>query len=184
LFAPVILSLALNGFPLNSLMPIYLEHRDIRPELAGCRSVLIVPCPVCPAISLAVRSGEPYIDVFRGFLTTPAYVRSIEALRGCLQAMPVSVTVCRVDFPIPLMCMWTRWQRERLAVQARQHEAVVVLGCDSAARTVELSVAPVGCRVVKGMRVAGIVSVTPAFHWPGRITLETRSAACVAWPDR
>jgi hypothetical protein len=164
-------------------MPIYLEHRDIRHELTGCRSALIVPCPICPAISLAVARREPYIDFFRRFLVTPAYARSIEALRGCLKAMSVPSTVGRVDFPIPLMCMWSGWQRQRLAGMAGPYDAVVVLGCDSAVATVRHAVDSRGCRVVGGMRVAGIVGVTPRFSWRGRITLETRSAKCVEWPE-
>jgi hypothetical protein len=79
--------------------------------------------------------------------------------------------------------MWTVWQRSRLAKHARGRDAVVVLGCDSAVRTAELSVAGTGCRVVNGMRVEGIVSVTPRFHWSATITLDIQSRKCIAWPE-
>jgi hypothetical protein len=164
-------------------MPIYLENRDITAELAGCRSVLIVPCPICPAISLAVANREPYIRFFRSLLTTPAYARAIHALQESLESMGVSSVVHAGKLPIPLMCMWTDLQRSRLTKYAARHDAVVVLGCDSAIRTAELSVADSGRFVTNAMQVKGIVSVTPRFHWSGRVTLTTRSRGCIAWPD-
>ncbi len=164
-------------------MPIYLENRNVTSDLADCKSVLIVPCPICPAISLAVARKEPYIRFFRSLLVTPAYARAIKELQQQLTSVGVGSAVYPGKLPIPLMCMWTQWQRSRLARQAGRHDGVVVLGCDSAARTAELSVADSGCRVVNGMRVTGIVSVTPRFHWSATITLNTRSEKCVAWPD-
>ena len=54
-------------------MPVYLNPRDIDAELAGCRSLLIVPCRFCPAASSAVRNDEPYIELFRRFFKTASY---------------------------------------------------------------------------------------------------------------
>jgi hypothetical protein len=66
-------------------MPFYPREADIPPHLAGLRSVLIVPCWFCPAASLAVREGAPYIELFRRFLRTEAYSRFIQGVRNALR---------------------------------------------------------------------------------------------------
>ena len=66
-------------------MPFYLREADVFPEVAGLRSVLIVPCRFCPAASLAVREKQPYIQLFRRFLRTKAYESFIRALKQRLE---------------------------------------------------------------------------------------------------
>ena len=60
-------------------MPIYLDKADVVPELAGFPSVLIVPCRFCPAASMAIRTNEPYIELFRSFPKTDADERLIDS---------------------------------------------------------------------------------------------------------
>jgi len=69
-------------------MPFYLKESDILSQVAGLKSVLIVPCRFCPAVSMAVRENKPYIELFRKFLRTEAYESFIEALKHRLEAVP------------------------------------------------------------------------------------------------
>lgn len=60
-------------------MPLHMESLDISSELTGADSVLIVSCPICPPISLAMQRNSPFMDVFKSGLNTPAfedYIRS------------------------------------------------------------------------------------------------------------
>ncbi|MGD8386071.1 MAG: hypothetical protein PVG49_02945 [Desulfobacteraceae bacterium] len=164
-------------------MPVYLENRDVFPELAGYRSVLIVPCRVCPAISLAVAQHEAYLELLTHFLGTPAYGRAVSSLESGLRYLGIRTGVFQSDFPVPMMCMWSSWQRRRLLKRARQYEAAVVLGCDSAVRTVEEIVGDTAFRVFQGMEVKGIIRVTPKLNLPCNIILKTESNGCVTWPE-
>ncbi len=164
-------------------MPVYLNTLDIYSELSGVKSVLIVPCRICPAISLAVANGEPYIELFRRLFRTASLDRYVRSVQARLEKGRVKTGVFESFFPIPMMCMWTSWQRKRLLKCAASYEAVVVMGCDSATHTVRESVQSTDCQVFQGMKVEGIVSVTPRFHLPLNITLEISSKRCVSWPD-
>jgi len=59
--------------------------------------------------------------------------------------------------------MWTSAQRKKLGKAAKNHEAVIVLGCDSATETVREAV---NCKVIEGMKVSGIMNATLKFHFP------------------
>ena len=51
-------------------MPFCFEEKNVLSELAGCKSVLIVPCRFCPAASAAVKNDKPYVELFRRLLKT------------------------------------------------------------------------------------------------------------------
>ena len=68
--------------------------------------------------------------------------------------------------------MWTSGRRKTLGRYARQHEAVIVLGCDSATETVRGSVESENCKVIEGMEVAGIMNAKLKFRFPGDISFE------------
>jgi hypothetical protein len=67
-------------------MPFYLKDRDISSDIAMVHSVLIVPCRFCPAASLAVREGKPYMELFRKFFRTPSYESYIQVLKSRLES--------------------------------------------------------------------------------------------------
>ena len=46
-------------------MAIYLEPRDVIADLEDFSSVLIVSCPMCPQISLAMQKQKPLIEFFK-----------------------------------------------------------------------------------------------------------------------
>ncbi len=163
-------------------MPLYLEPCDIHSQVQGLGSVLIAPCRICPSMSLSVAAGEPYIEPLKRFLSTRAYARAINKLRAELTEKGIKAAVFQSDLPVPLMCIWTTWQRQWFLKKAKQFDGVVVLGCDSAAYMVGDILKDESCRVVQGMTVKGIVSVTPRFGWTGAITLEIKDQTCVRWP--
>ena len=59
--------------------------------------------------------------------------------------------------------------------QAKNYDALVVLGCEAAVQTILDSVATAAFQVVQGMRTEGIMSILPRFKWPDSITLQLNS---------
>ena len=45
-------------------MPIHFEDKDVVSEVAGLRSALIVPCNLCPAVTVATRENRPFMRFF------------------------------------------------------------------------------------------------------------------------
>jgi hypothetical protein len=68
--------------------------------------------------------------------------------------------------------MWTATQRKKLQEDAKQHEAVIVLGCDSATETVRDSVKSTDCKVIEGMKTSGIMNAKLRFNLPCNVSFE------------
>jgi hypothetical protein len=68
--------------------------------------------------------------------------------------------------------MWTSGKRKKLHKCAKQYDAVIVLGCESATETVREVVKSNQCKVIEGMEVAGIMNAQLRFHLPGNISFE------------
>lgn len=166
-------------------MPVYLEATDVVKEAAGSRSVLIVPCRFCPAASLAVKNDAPYIELFRRFLKTDSYERFITTMKRSLEDEGIKTTVFKSRLLHQfVLCMWTRRRRKKLLECARNNDAVVVLGCDAAGKTVRDSVESANCRVIQGMRSEGIMSIQPTVHPPCNLRLELESVTPMLHPER
>jgi hypothetical protein len=149
----------------------HLEDVDVASEIAGSHSALIVPCNMCPAVTVAVKKNQPFIQLFKSFLKSLPFERHIEALRSRLREEGMSTEVFSSRLPLHwFMCMWTSGQRRRLQSQAAKHDAVIVLGCDSATETVRDSVRSAGCTVVQGMRVAGVMNATLSLDPLGNVS--------------
>jgi hypothetical protein len=154
-------------------MPIHLEDVDVASEIAGSHSALIVPCNMCPAVTVAVKKNRPFIQLFKSFLKSAPFEEHLEALQSRLKEEGVGSEVFRNRLPHQwFMCMWPSGQRRRLQSQATKHDAVIVLGCDSATETVRDSVRSAGCTVVQGMRVAGVMNATMRFGPPGSVSFQ------------
>jgi len=155
-------------------MPFYLEESDISSRVEGLRSVLIVPCRFCPAASLAVREGKPYLEPFRRLLRTESYESFIRELRSRLEAQGIRTAVFDSRLPHHFVaCMWTSGRRRQLAARAAQFDGIVVLGCDATVETVRLAIGDSRCRVIPGMELAGgVMNVLPTVRPPFRISLE------------
>ena len=157
-------------------MPCYLKEIDTISELAGFKSVLIVPCRFCPAASLAVSRNELYIELFRGFLRTASYEKTLSTMKSRLEKKGVKTGVFKSNLLHQfVLCMWTSKRRNELIEQAKKYEALVVMGCDAAVQTIQDSVRSTSCRVVQGMKTEGLMIIKPKFHMPCTISLELES---------
>jgi len=154
-------------------MPIHFNDLDVVSEVAGLRSALIVPCNMCPAVTVAVRENEPFIQFFRSFLRSAPFERHIRALQSQLREKGVNTKVFRSNLPHQwFLCMWTAGQRRKLQRSAQQYEAVIVLGCDSATETVRDLVKSTDSKVIEGMEVAGIMNAKLRLHLPCNVSFD------------
>jgi len=151
-------------------MPIHLEDLDVVATVDGLSSVLIVPCNMCPAVTVAANQGRPFLQLFRGLKSAP-FGQYIKGLQSRLEAQGVGTAVFRSDVPHQwFVCMWSAGRRRALREQARQHDAVLVLGCDTATETVRESVASTGCKVIPGMKVVGFMNAKMRLDWRGNVS--------------
>ena len=154
-------------------MPIHFDDLDVISEVAGLTSALIVPCNMCPAATVAVRDGKPFMQFLRSFLKSPPFEGYIKALQSRLRESGVDSKVFRSRlYHHWFLCMWTSARRKRLEKYAKQYDAVIVLGCGSAAETVRDSVKSSDCKVIEGMEVAGIMNAKLRFHLPCNVSFE------------
>jgi len=154
-------------------MPIHFSDRDVVSEVAGLSSVLIVPCYMCPAVTVSVREKKPFIQLFRSFLKSAPFDQYIKTLQSRLKEHGVKTRVFK-SMPSHewFMCMWTSGKRKKLQKYAEQYDAVIVLGCDSATETVREALKSTDCKVIEGMEVAGIMNAQIRFHLPGNVSFE------------
>jgi hypothetical protein len=61
-------------------MPIEFNDLDVVSKVTGLSSALIVPCNMCPAVSVAVRENKPFIQFFKSFLKSAPFEQYIRAL--------------------------------------------------------------------------------------------------------
>ena len=165
-------------------MPIYLNDSDVLLEVVDFKSVLIVPCRFCPAASCAVRSNEPYIELFRRLLKTASYERLIKTMKHSFENRGIKTSVFKSNLLHQfVLCMWTSKRRKKLLERAKKHEALVVLGCEAAVQTVRNSVESATCQVIQGMKSGGIMSIQPKFSLPFNILLELESVTPYIHPE-
>jgi len=154
-------------------MPIHFNDLEVVSEVAGLSSALIVPCYMCPAVTVAVREKKPFIQFFSNFLKSAPFEQYLTTLQSQLEEHGVKTTVFK---SIPshewFMCMWTSGKRKKLQKCAEQYDAVIVLGCDSATETVRDVVKSTDCKVIEGMEVAGIMNAQIRFNLPGNVSFE------------
>ncbi len=154
-------------------MPIHFNDLDVVSEVAGLSSALIVPCNMCPAVTVAVRERKPFMQLFRSFLKSAPFEKYLKALQSRLRENGVNTKVFKsVPYHQWFMCMWTSGKRKKLQKYAEQYDAVIVLGCESATETVRDVVKSNDCKVIEGMETAGIMNAQLRFHLPGNVSFE------------
>ena len=153
-------------------MPVYLEPHELASDLEGFASVLIVSCPICPPMSLAMQKKKPFIELFKHGLKTEAFETHIKSIREPLERRGVRTGVYTMLAPSPMMCLWTAQQRRRLLKRAKDYEAVLVLGCDSALYTAADALKDTDCHVIQGMHMTAVANATARFQFPATVTLE------------
>ena len=154
-------------------MPIHFNDLDVVSEVAGLSSALIVPCNMCPAVTVAVREQKPFIQFFRSFLKSAPFEQYMRTLQSRLKEKSVNTRVFKNYIPHQwFMCMWTSARRKKLQKCAEEYDAVIVLGCESATETVREVVKSNDCKVIEGMEVTGIMNAQLRFHLPGNVSFE------------
>jgi hypothetical protein len=154
-------------------MPIHFNDLDVVSEVAGLNSALIVPCNMCPAVTVAVRERKPFMQLFRSFLKSAPFERYLKALQYRLRENGVNSTVFKsIPYHQWFMCMWTSGKRKKLQKCAEQYDAVIVLGCQSATETVRDVVKSDDCKVIEGMEATGIMNAELRFHLTGNVSFE------------
>ena len=154
-------------------MPIHFNDHDVVSEAIGFSSILIVPCNMCPAATIAIREKKPFMQLFRSLLKSAPFEQYLGELQSRLQEQGVRSDIFRSNiYHQWFMCMWTSAQRKKLEATAKKYEAIIVLGCASATETVNEAVRSIGCKVIEGMEVAGIMNATLRFHLPCNISFE------------
>jgi hypothetical protein len=155
-------------------MPIHFSDRDIASEVEGVDSALIAPCIMCPAATVAVREQEPFLQLFRSPFKSAPLEKYIETMQSDLAEKGVRTDVFKSRlYHQWFLCMWTGSRRKKLRKRAIGHDAVIVLGCDSATETVREAVGESGCRVIEGMKMSGIINAQLGFHLPGNIGFDS-----------
>ncbi len=74
-------------------MPIHFNDVDVVSKVAGLSSALIVPCNMCPAVTVAVRERKLFMQFFRSFLKSAPFEEYIRALQSRLKEKGVSTEV-------------------------------------------------------------------------------------------
>lgn len=163
-------------------MPIHFEDVDVTSELEGLRSALIVPCNLCPAVTVAVRENRPFMRLFRSLIKSPPFEEYLEAIQSRLREKGVSTKVFRNTlYHQWFMCMWTSRRRKKLEKQAQKYDAVIVLGCDSATETVRAAL-PAEVKVIEGMKTTGIMNGRLGFKLPGSIVFDGCKVVPISHP--
>ena len=154
-------------------MPIHFNDVDVVSEFAGLSSALIVPCNMCPAVTVAEREKKPFMQLFRSFLKSAPFEEYLRELQSRLREKGVNTKVFKsIPYHQWFMCMWTSGKRKKLQKCAKQYDAVIVLGCESATETVRDVVKSIDCKVLEGMKVTGIMNAQLRFHLPGNVSFE------------
>ena len=153
-------------------MPLHLKPLDVSGDVENVGSALIVSCPVCPPASLAIQRNSPFIEFFKRGLKTGAFEDHIKELRQPLEQRGIRTDVFSIYAPVPTMCLWTRGQRKRLLKRAKDFDAVLVLGCDSATYSVRQALKDTECQIIQAMQMTGITNATVKLQFPLTVNLE------------
>jgi hypothetical protein len=154
-------------------MPIHFKDVDLTSEVSGLKSALIVPCIMCPAVTVAIRDRQPLMKLFRSLFKSAPLELYIKDLQTRLRAQGIKSDVFKSRlYNHWFLCMWSSGRRAKLQRRARNYEAIIVLGCDSASKTVIDAVGANGCKVIQAMEVGGLTNAKLNVRFPANITLE------------
>lgn len=154
------------------MMPLHLETLDLSEKLHDYKSVLIVSCPVCPPVSLATDRDSPFIEFFKHGIKTPAFEDHLGEIRESLEDDGIRTGVFTSYLPCAATCLWTSGQRNRLLKRAKEYDAAIVMGCESARHTVEDTLKGTDCDVILAMQLVGITNANLKFEFPFTVKLE------------
>ena len=148
-------------------MPLHFEDLDVVSEAKDSKSALIVPCYMCPSTTVADRENKPFLRIFKDFLKSAPFEKYITTLQDRLLDQGVHSKVFKSYLPHQwFLCMWTAARQRKLQKHARRYDTVIVLGCESATRTVSDSIGATNCTLIEGMETTGIVNTKLSMRFP------------------
>ena len=149
-------------------MPLALTPVPVDRQFDGCRSVMFVACNICPRMHFAWEGREPLFSPAMLLGKKDGYQRHLKGLwrdalgRGQQSAIfKTSSTTAG--------CLWSTGLVEKFRRAGADYEAIGVVGCESAVRTVQ-QIFP-DKRIVQLVRVEGIANFTLRTRWPLRIEI-------------
>jgi len=161
-------------------MPIHLEDLDVMSKIKGLDSTVIVACNMCAGASYATKENKPFIQFFSNLLTSPPLERHIKKLQSQLKEKGVKTKwFKRGIIQKFFLCLWTSRQRRKFRKYANEYDSVIVLGCDSAFKTIRDSVKGTDCKVIEGTKVTGVMNTKTKFHFPCDISFEYSKVATI-----
>jgi hypothetical protein len=96
-------------------MPIHFSDLDVVTDAEGLRSALIVPCYMCPAVTVAAREKKPFIQLLSHFLKSPPFEEYLKNMQTVLRGRGVEPTVFKSRLIHQwFLCLWTTVQRRKL----------------------------------------------------------------------
>jgi hypothetical protein len=154
-------------------MPIHFHDVDLTAEISGLKSALIVPCIMCPAVTISIREQKPLMRFLRNPFKSAPFEQYLEKLQARLQKSGVKSDVFNSRlYQHWFLCMWSAGRRRKLQACAKNYEAVIILGCDSATETIRDAVKSSGCKVIEAMEVGGLTNAKLKYGFPDKISFE------------
>lgn len=166
-------------------MPLHFEDLDVVSAAKDSKSALIVPCNMCPAATVADRENKPFLRLFKDFLKSAPFEKYISTLQDRLLEQGVRSKVFKSHLPHQwFLCMWTAARQKKLQKHARRYDTVVVLGCESATRTVRDSIGSANCKLIEGMETTGIMNTKLSMRFPCDICFKDSKVIPISTPER
>jgi len=154
-------------------MPIHFHDVDLTAEISGLKSALIVPCIMCPAVTVAIRERKPLIRFFRNPFKSAPFEQYLKSQQQRLTEHGVKNDVFKSRmYQHWFLCMWSVKRRKKLSEQAKRYQAVIVLGCASAVETVRDATKSTDCKVIAAMEVEGLTNARLKFDFPDKVSFE------------
>ena len=154
-------------------MPIHFHDVDLTAEISGLKSALIVPCVMCPAVTVSIREQKPLMRFFRSPFKSVPFEQYLEALQiRLLEHGVVSDVFNSRLYQNWFLCMWSARRRKKLQTLAKNYEAVIMLGCDSATETIREAVKSSDCKVIEAMKVGGLTNAKLKFNFPDKVSFD------------
>ena len=154
-------------------MPIHFNDVDLDSQISGFKTALIVPCIMCPAVTVAIREKQPLMKLFRSIFKSAPLEQYLKTLQSRLGDKGIKTTIFKSRlYQNWFLCMWSKARREKLQRRARGYEAVIVLGCDSATKTVRDALQSLDCKVIEGMTVSGLTNAKLKLSFPANVSFE------------
>lgn len=166
-------------------MPLHFEDLDVVSAAKDSKSALIVPCNMCPGATVADRENKPFLRLFKDFLKSAPFEKYISTLQDRLLEQGVRSKVFKSHLPHQwFLCMWTAARQKKLQKHARRYDTVVVLGCESATRTVRDSIGSANCKLIEGMETTGIMNTKLSMRFPCDICFKDSKVIPISTPER